>query len=92
MKYKKQYTVTLDFAYEIDKKPKMYVIRVPENVSEYDVIHILREEHDNLDRKKADRDYYGEEGRDSDTLIWYVCQKHDWPWKQFEPDIEIRLP
>lgn len=67
-----------------------FKVTVPSNVSETEVVDILRKEHKYLCTEDKE-DIYEIQGKDPSTLLDYVCEKYDWSWRKFEYDIDITL-
>ena len=80
----------LSFQWDDGPESKVIVLTVPENVTDNDIIGVLKATHQELCEDKDGEDVYGTCGRCPETLMTYVCKnKKDWSWD--EPDFALDL-
>ena len=82
---KVNYTITIVFHWDDGDERKQFVIALPSDISLHCVKKELQNAHDYLCNEDPD-DRYGIDGRCSETLLNYVCEKKGWQWKPFSPD------
>lgn len=88
------YRVSLKFLYDDQNDESLYKLLVPPDITKKDIERIIRNTHEKLDGMldtKPEVDYYANEGRDADTLLWYINKKYGWEYKPVTPDISIEL-
>lgn len=66
------------------------ILIVPEDVTDEMVREKIAEAHDYL-CFEDEEDIYGSCGRDASTLADFICDKMNWEWGAFSPDVDITL-
>lgn len=87
----KNLNIKIDFEYEDGSETTgEFVLTVPYDATELDVVDILEHEHKYLS-KEDEEDFYALHGKVPETLLDYVCEKYGWYWRRFGFDIEMKL-
>jgi len=86
----KKHVVKSTFLWDDGNDTGLYLLKTPADVTEPEIKASILVAHKFLcEEDKEDR--YGTNGRCSETLLAYLCEKNGWNWEIFEPDIEMDL-
>ena len=85
-----KYNIRLLFAWDDVDEMESYTITVPDQVTLSDVQDKLYENHEFL-CKNDEKDIYGIEGRNPDTLLRYTCKKEGWTYEEFSYDLDLNF-
>lgn len=71
----------LNFQWDDGPESRTIVLTVPKDVTDEDIIAVIKDCHRVLCEDEDDMDIYGTEGRSPETLMNYVCEVRGWSWK-----------
>lgn len=77
----KNYIMELTFQWDEENDTKQVVIETPDDVSVDVVTDALNKGHEYL-CFEDEEDRYGNDGREPETLVGYVCRKYGWKWRR----------
>ena len=70
------------------------IIIVPDDVTIEKIKEELVKAHQYLDNEEAnneDDEWYSQDGRVPETLVQYVCEKHNWAYEEIKYDIDVEF-
>ena len=94
VKNTKSCIVSLTFLWDEGNDKTLFKILTPPDISDDDIARILHNTHKNLCNmtdSENEYDYYGNEGRNANTLLWYINKKYGWEYKPVTADIEMEF-
>ena len=86
----KTVNVRINFFWDDGDDMRSFKLTVPENISDDEIMDVLKKEHEYLCTEDED-DIYGVKGRNPDVLLEYICNKHGWAWFDFQYDIDVNF-
>lgn len=79
----------LNFQWDDGPESRTIVLTVPKDVTDENIIAVIKDCHRVLCEDEDDMDIYGTEGRSPETLINYVCEVHGWSWKDINFALDL---
>lgn len=79
----------LNFQWDDGPDSRTIILTVPKNMTDEDIITVIKDSHRILCEDESGADIYGTEGRSPETLMNYVHDTHGWSWRDVDFALDL---
>ena len=90
---KTAHRIRFTFCGATENKETLVDVAIPGDPSKEEIIRDILDMHNLLEATEANGySRYGSEGRDADTLLWYLMKEKGWEYAPTKEDISVTIP